>query len=236
MNRKDDFQKRRGAPRGDKSKRETVEWIPKTELGKLVKSGEIKSVEEILNKGLKISESEIVDFLIPGLELEFVEIGQSKGKFGGGKRRVYRVTQKKMSEGSKTKFMAMCVVGSPKDGIIGLGVGTSGETVPARSKAEKNAKLNLIAVDRGCGSWECTCNDPHSIPFEVKGKSGSAEVTFMPAPKGTGLAANSPCKQILKLAGFRDVWSRTTGQTQTRLNMAKAAFKALKSIRETRTQ
>ncbi len=224
--------RRDGRRHGENS---AAEWIPKTELGKMVKNGEIKSVSEILSKGFRIGEPEIVDFLIPNLKIEFLEIGQAKGKFGGGKRRMYRVTQKKTDEGTKTKFSAMCIIGSPEEGLIGLGAGSSGETVPARTKAEKNAKLNIIKVERGCGSWECTCSDPHSLPFEVDGKEGSARVIFMPAPKGTGLAVNDPCKQMLSISGFKDIWSVTKGQTRTRINLAKAAFDALKKIRGTRT-
>src|SRR3989344_8055838 len=92
-------------------------WKPKTELGKKVKSGEIKSIEEILDKGMKILEQEIVDYLIPNLELGMIDIGQSKGKFGGGKRSIWKQTQKKTKEGNKPKFSTLVIVGN-KDGYI----------------------------------------------------------------------------------------------------------------------
>ena len=54
-----------------------------------------------------------------------------------------------------------------KNGVIGVGYGKSKETVPAREKAFRNAKLNIFKIRRGCGSWECMCGEPHSIPFMI---------------------------------------------------------------------
>jgi len=204
-------------------------WKPKTTIGKKVKSGEIKELGEILDKGLKILEPEIVDMLLPNLESDLLEIGQSKGKFGGGKRSIWRQTQKKSKEGNKPSFATVAVVGN-HDGYIGVGMGKAKETVPAREKAIRKAKLNIIKIKRGCGSWECGCGSPHSIPFKVKGKSGSVTATLMPAPKGTGLCAASEIKKMLTLAGFKDVYSKTKGKTMTRLNLVKAAFDALKKL------
>lgn len=213
------------------SEKEVVnEWSPRTELGVKVKKGEITDIQTILNNGLKIKEPEIVDHLIPNLEVEFIPIGQAKGKFGGGKRRLSRVTQKVTAEGNRINFSSMAIVGN-RSGVIGLGVGKSVESVPSKTKAENNAKMNLITVPRGCGSWECACNDAHSIPLTVEGKAGSVFVRLMPAPKGTGLAINDTGKQILSMAGVRDVWSFTSGQTQTTHNLAKAIFEALKQLR-----
>src|SRR3989338_9637097 len=61
-------------------------WVPKTELGFKVKSGEIKDINDIAGKGLKFLEPQIVDMLLPNLESSLLSIGQSKGKFGGGKK------------------------------------------------------------------------------------------------------------------------------------------------------
>ena len=79
-------------------------WKPKTELGKKVKSGEIKDLKEILDVGGNILEAEIVDCLLPNLEIAMIDIGQSKGKFGGGKRTIWRQTQKKTEEGNVPTF------------------------------------------------------------------------------------------------------------------------------------
>jgi small subunit ribosomal protein S5 len=209
-------------------------WIPKTKLGRMVKEGKIKSIDEILDRGWKIKEPEIVDFLLPNLETDLILIGQSKGKFGGGKRRAFKQTQKKTGDGSKIKFTALAAVGN-KDGYVGIGLGESAETVPAKTKAIRNAKLNIIKIKRGCGSWECACGEPHSIPFKVEGKMGSTKIVIKPAPKGLRLCIADECKKILRLAGVKDVWSTTFGQTGTRINLAFACFNALKQLTKMKT-
>jgi len=208
-------------------------WIPKTEIGRKVKNGEIKDINEIIDKGIKILEPEIVDMLIPNLELSIIGVGQSKGKFGGGKRSIWRQTQKKTSEGNKPKFATVIAVGN-KDGYVGIGKGKAKETVPAREKATRKAKLNIITIRRGCGSWECECGESHSIPFKIEGKSGSVKMQLLPAPKGTGLCVEKECKKILELAGLKDIYSKTVGQTRTKMNHIYACFDALKKLGEVR--
>lgn len=210
-------------------------WNPKTSIGKKVKDNEIKDIDNILDEGYKILEAEIVDVLVPSLEKDLLLIGQSKGKFGGGQRRVFKQTQKKTREGNKPQFASFAIVGD-KNGHIGLGYGKSKETVPGREKATRNAKLNLIKIRRGCGSWQCGCKEPHTIPFAVSGKCGSVKIKLMPAPKGTGLCVESECQKILKLAGVKDVWSKTFGQTKTKINLVKACLSALKQLIETKVQ
>ena len=210
-------------------------WKPKTELGKKVKAGEITDIKDILDSGLRILEPEIVECLMPDLTSDLLLIGQSKGKFGGGQRRVFRQTQKKTREGNKPKFATMAVVGN-ENGYFGLGYGKSKETVPAREKAQRNAKLNITKIRRGCGSWQCGCKEPHSIPFKVSGKCGSTIIELKPAPKGTGLNTESECAKILKAAGIKDVWSQTRGQTKTKINLIDACLKALKQLIDTKTK
>ena len=218
----------------EKKKIEVHEWHPKTEVGRMVKSGEIKSVGEILDMGKKIMEPEIADILVPNLESDLLMIGQSKGKFGGGQRRVFKQTQKKTQEGNKPKFATYAVVGN-RNGIVGLGYGKAKETVPAREKAFRNARLNIIKIRRGCGSWQCGCKTPHSIPFNVEGKCGSVEVKLMPAPKGKGLCVEKECQKILGLAGIKDVWSKTRGQTGSKINLIVACYEALKQLMTMKT-
>lgn len=201
-------------------------WKPQTEIGKQVKAGQITVIDEILDKGIRIMESEVVDALIPNLQSDLIAVGQSKGKFGGGKRSIWRQTQKKTAEGNKPKFSAVAVVGN-NNGYVGLGAGKAKETVPAREKANKNARLNIIKVRRGCGSWECGCGTPHSIPFKVKGKCGSVIMELIPAPRGTNLCIEKECSKIVRLAGIKDVYSRTYGQTKTKMNLVKACMDAL---------
>ena len=222
-----------------KSPREPVfdkeAWNPKTSLGKKVKSGEITKIDEILDNGLKILEPEIIDALLPNLKTELLLIGQSKGKFGGGQRRVFRQTQKKTREGNKPNFAAYAVIGNG-NGYVGIGYGKSRETVPAREKALRNAKLSIIKIKRGCGSWQCSCGNPHSIPFNVEAKCGSSIMKIMPAPKGKGLCIEKECQKILEIAGIKDVWSKTKGQTKVKTNLIMACCEALKQLSSIRVQ
>jgi len=206
-------------------------WQPKTELGRKVKSGEIKNVDEILDNGMKIMEPEIVDMLVPDLETDLLLVGQSKGKFGGGQRRIFKQTQKKTREGNKPRFATVAVVGN-HNGIIGIGYGKSKETVPAREKAIRNAKLNIMKIRRGCGSWECSCGKAHTIPFEISGKCGSVKLKLMPSPKGTGLCIEKECQKILNLAGIKDIWSKSFGRTK--INLIYACVDALTSLTKTK--
>ena len=221
-------------PAGVIVKEEEDSWMPKTSLGKQVKEGKITNIDEILEKGLRILEARIVDLLIPNLETDFIMVGQSKGKFGGGKRSIWRQTQKKTAEGNKPKFAALAIIGN-KNGYIGYGYGKAKETVPAREKSIRKAKLNMIKIKTGCGSWECGCNGTHSIPFAVKGKCGSVEIELLPAPKGTGLCIEKECAKMLNYAGIKDVYSRTFGQSRTKLNLISACFIALIKLNSTKT-
>ena len=123
-------------------------------------------------------------------------------------------------------FSAMAIVGD-ENGHIGVGVGKASETLPARDKATRKAKLNLIKIKRACSAFDCSCDDPHSIPFEVSGKAGSVRVTFIPAPQGTGLVVASELKKLLKMAGIKDIYSKTFGKKRTTFNLIKAAMDAL---------
>jgi len=203
-------------------------WVPKTKLGKQVKAGKIKDVDEVLKQ--KILELEIVDTLFK-LKSDLLAIGQAKGKFGGGKRRAWRQTQKKTKEGNIPTFASMVVVGN-ENGYVGLGYGRAKETLPARAKAVRNAKLNIMKVKRGCGSFDCICNENHSIPFKIQGRCGGARIILIPAPQGTGLVVGQEVKKILKLAGIKDIYSKTFGQTRTTINLAKATIYALKNLNE----
>lgn len=210
-------------------------WIPKTEMGRKVKSGEIKDIDEVLCNGGKIMEAEIVDSLLPNLEYDLLTIGQSKGKFGGGKRSIFKATQKKTKERNKPNFATMAVVGN-RNGYVGIGYGKAKETVPAREKALRQAKLNLIKVNFGCGSWDCGCGEEHSIPVKVSGKCSSVIVELIPAPKGTALCIHKELRKILALAGIKDIYSKTYGKTTTQANLAKACIDALKELSKVKTK
>mgnify|MGYP001183544223 CR=1 FL=1 len=203
-------------------------WVPKTKLGKLVRDGKIKDIDEALKH--KVLESEIIDYLLK-IKSNILNIGQAKGKFGGGKRRAWRQTQKKTKEGNVPTFTCMVVVGN-EDGYVGLGTGKAKETLPARAKALRKSKLSVIKIRRACASFDCTCGEPHTVPYIVEGKVGSCTVKLIPAPQGTGLVVGDECKKILKLAGIKDVYSLTNGQKRTTMNLAKACMDALSKTME----
>jgi len=212
--------------KGDRSKEVDETWEPITKLGREVKEGKVKSIDEILDKERKILEPEIVDYLM-NAKSELIAIGQSKGKFGGGKRRAWKQTQKTTREGNVMTFSGMAVIGD-EDGHIGMGVGRATETLPARDKALRKAKLNVLKIKRDCSSFDCLCSELHSVPFKVTGKSGGVKVELMPAPLGTGLAVADELKKVLELAGIKDVYSQTFGSTRTTFNLVKACIEALK--------
>lgn len=226
---------RRGDRRNEKKAFDADEWTPKSDLGKQVKTGKITNVDTILNSGAKFFEPEIVDALLPNLESDLLLVGQSKGKFGGGSRRVFRQTQKKTKEGNKPSFATYAVVGD-RNGHVGVGYGKARETVPAREKALRQAKLNLLKIRRGTGSWADASTESHSIPYKVEGKCGSVIVKIIPAPKGTGLIASSEIAKILSLAGIENAWCRTFGKTTSRLNTIAACANALKQLTEMKVQ
>ena len=204
-------------------------WVPKTELGRRVQSGAITDIDALLVSGQRLLEPEIVDTLVPNLTVDLIHVGQSKGKFGGGKRSIWRQTQKTTQEGKKIRFACCAVVGN-SDGLVGLGFGSAKETVPAREKAIRQAKLNLFRVVRGNGSWEQRTPDINSVPFAVTGKCGSLRFRLIPAPRGTGLCVEKECARILRLAGIHDVWSETKGHTPTKLNFVRACIDALQTM------
>lgn len=212
---------------GEKPREEIISsWDPKTKLGRDVKSGKITNIDKILDMNLKILEVEVVDYLL-SLKSDLIFIGQSKGKFGGGKRRAWRQTQRKTEEGNVPTFSTMAVVGD-ENGHIGFGMGRAKETLPGRNKAIRKAKLNVIRVVRGCSSFDCDCSEKHTIPFKVEGKAGSVRIILIPAPQGTGLVVANELKKVLKLAGIKDVYSKTFGKVRTSFNLVKACVDALK--------
>ena len=187
-------------------------WEPKTKLGLMVKNGELTTMSDVLKSGLPLRESEIVDILLPEIEDEVIDV---------------KMVQRMTDSGRRIKFVITVAVGN-KDGFIGLGQAKGKEVGSSIKKAIDNAKLNMIEIRRGCGSWECGCRKPHTVPFAITGKSGSVEVTFKPAPRGIGLATGDVAKKILGLAGVTDCWAFTRGQTKTIVNYAKAVYEALK--------
>ena len=195
----------------DRDRRDPRDWVPRTELGRRVKNGQITNMSGALRSGMPLREAEIVDILLPNIEDDVVDVN---------------MVQRMTDSGRRVRFRVVSVVGN-RDGYVGLGMAKGKEVGPTIRNAMDVAKLNIIQVRRGCGSWRCGCGTSHSVPVEVVGKAASVEITLKPAPRGTGLAVGNVAKQVLGLAGVSDVWGFAQGQTKTTINSAQAAFDAL---------
>jgi small subunit ribosomal protein S5 len=187
-------------------------WTPKTRLGKLVAGGKVTTMSDALATRLPLREAEIVDILLPDVADEVLDVN---------------MVQRMTDSGRRVKFAITVVVGN-RDGFVGIGRFKGKEVGPSIRKAIDVAKTNIIEVKRGCGSWECGCATPHSLPFEVVGKTGSVVVTLRPAPRGTGLAVGDIAKTVLRMAGITDAWGMTGGHSKTTTNYSLAAFEALR--------
>ena len=130
-------------------------------------------------------------------------------------RRVTRV----VAGGRRFSFSVALVAGDRK-GSVGLGLGKAGDTSLAINKALRNAKKNMVKLK---------LTKAMSIPFEVNAKFSSAKVMIMPN-KGRGLVAGSVVRDIIKLAGIKDVTGKILSGTKNKLNNAKAVMEALREI------
>jgi len=200
-----------GPPRRRYQKVEEV-WIPKTSIGKRVVAGEINSMEEILSQGLRIQEAGIIKKLLPDLKTEVIDVG---------------IIQKMTPNGQSTRFKALVAAGN-ENGWLGIGMGKSKQMRIAIEKANNAAYLNVSPVKLGCGSWECRCDQKHSVPFKVKGKGGSVTIEILPAPRGLGLVAGRKIRNLLRLAGLKDAWTTAKGSTPTMNSTSKAVLNCLR--------
>ena len=175
-------------------------------------------MHDALISGLPIRKSEIADILLPDLDDEVLDVN---------------MVQRMTDSGRRVKFVITVVVGN-KNGFVGLGQAKGKEVGASIRKAIDNAKLHIMEIKRGCGSWECGCGKPHTVPFSITGKSGSVKITLKPAPQGIGLATGDVAKKVLTIAGVKDCWAYTEGQTQTTVNYAKAVMNALEKNIEMR--
>ncbi len=146
-----------------------VQWVPKTRLGKMVSAGQIKTIEEAFDTGLPIKEPEIIDALLPDLVDEVLDIS---------------MVQRMTDSGRRVKFRTTVVVGNG-NGYVGIAEGKDVQVGPAIRKAIEMAKLNIVKIKRGCGSWECGCGLEHTVPCQVQGKAGSLTIVAHAGPEGT---------------------------------------------------
>ena len=159
---------------------------------------------------------EIVDALIPDIKSEVIEV-----------KSVQRMTK----NNRKMKFRVTAIVGD-MNGHVGVGAAKDIEVKASIDSAIRNAKRNIISVMLGCGSWQCTCGQRHSLPLTIRGKCGSVEVIIKPGPRGLGIVASKSTKAVLQFAGVKDAWSFSRGQTSTRYNTLMAVIAALNNMEE----
>jgi small subunit ribosomal protein S5 len=169
-------------------------------------------MEEIYEKGLRIQEAGIIKKLLPDLKTEVIDVG---------------LIQKMTPNGQSTRFKALVAAGN-QNGWLGIGLGKSKQMRIAIEKANNAAFLNVSPIKLGCGSWECRCDQKHSVPFTVKGKGGSVTIEILPGPRGLGLVAGGKIRNLLKLAGVKDAWTHTNGSTATMNSTSKALLECLR--------
>lgn len=212
---------RRGKVRRVAAVAENIDsWVPRTSLGKAVKAKEVGSLEDILQKGKPILEAEIVDVLVPTLMQETIELSS---------------TQRMTDSGRKAKYRAVVVVGD-SERYIGIGAGKADEVRPAIEAAVKDAKINIIHTNLGCGSSQCNCGTKHSLPIQVQGGYSGVKVLLKPAPRGTGIVANKIVKRVLQLAGVKDVWTKAEGRTRNRFSTSMAVINAIDELNRMRVK
>jgi small subunit ribosomal protein S5 len=138
------------------------------------------------------------------------------------KERIINVARvaKVVTGGRRFSFSALVAVGDEK-GFVGFGLGKANEVPEAIAKATQQAKKNMVQVPLS-GS---------SIPHEVVGTFGAAEVILRPASEGTGVIAGGAARVMLELAGVKDVLSKSLGTTNPH-NLARATIDGLLRLRD----
>ncbi len=195
-----------------RSREPEEQWVPRTTLGKLVASDKITTMKEIYENGFRIQEAGIIKKLLPGIKTEVIDVG---------------IVQKQTTNGEYTRFKALVAAGD-ENGWLGIGQGKSKQMRIAIEKATSQAYLNVSPVKLGCGSWECKCDQHHSVPFKVRGRGGSVTVEIIPGPRGLGLVAGGNIRNLLKLAGLKDAWTKSTGSTNTMTSTSRAVLNCLR--------
>jgi small subunit ribosomal protein S5 len=130
-------------------------------------------------------------------------------------RRVSKVTK----GGRNLRFRVTMVVGDGK-GRVGVGMGSTIEIPLAIQQAIRDAKKSLVTVNL----------DGHTIPHEIHGRFKAGNVLLKPAYPGTGIIAGSTVGAICRLAGIKDILTKSIGTTNP-LTLSKAALKGLAQLR-----
>ncbi len=131
-------------------------------------------------------------------------------------RRVTRV----VSGGRRMSFAVALAIGDKK-GSLGLGTGKGNDTALAIAKALRVAKKNMFRIKT---------TKEMSIPVDVFAKFASSTVAIMPN-RGKGLVAGSTVREMLTLAGIKNVTAKINSGSKNKLNNARATYAALYQIR-----
>ena len=126
----------------------------------------------------------------------------------------------KVTKGGKTlRYDALMVVGD-KNGKVGIGMAKALDVTQAIEKATLVAKKNMINV----------CIDGTTIPHDIIGKFGTTKVIMMAAPEGKGIIAGGVVRDVVELAGIKDITTKLYGSNNP-VNCVKATFEGLKALR-----
>jgi small subunit ribosomal protein S5 len=147
---------------------------------------------------------------------------RAKPEFDSVMLNIRRVSRT-VSGGRRFSFSVALVAGDKK-GKVGVGLGKAGDTALAIDKATRNAKKNMVKIN--------TTKDM-SIPHEVFAKYASARISIRPV-KDRGLVAGSAVRNVLELAGIKNVAAKIISPSKNKLNIARATIVALQNLTLTR--
>ncbi|MCR5278151.1 MAG: 30S ribosomal protein S5 [Lachnospiraceae bacterium] len=122
--------------------------------------------------------------------------------------------------GRDMRFTALVVVGDKK-GHVGCGLGKAAEVPEAIRKGKEAAMKNLI---------ELPLDENGSVPHDYIGKFGSATVLMKRSPEGTGIIAGGPVRNVLELAGFKNIRTKSLG-SNNKQNVVLATIEGLKNLK-----
>lgn len=132
---------------------------------------------------------------------------------------IKRVT-KVVKGGRNMRFTALVVVGD-KNGHIGAGLGKATEIPEAIRKGKEDAIKKLISIP---------IDENGSIPHDFTGYFGSAEVLLKRSPEGTGVIAGGPVRNVLELAGYKNIRTKSLG-SNNKQNVVLATIEGLSQLK-----